>query len=187
MKKLISIAAALAVFGLTACNNELGPEYKTPPSVSDLTITPAIAPTEGNTQQIDPVYEGQDVTFSGYYTNTYGQSVIYLIYRTMTPAESDGKSDTEIDALWRKKFFNEENEAETLLKTYDSPMERSYFMFTIAGQPAGTKVRWDFGFYNSFSLGAPGYVLYNEVPPQEYREFTVLSNEPAAPQEPVGE
>ena len=73
MKKLVYLASALMIFGLTSCNNEVGPEYTTPPVVGNLSMTPHIVKlSDTDTAPIENVYEDQEVTLTGTLSNTYG-------------------------------------------------------------------------------------------------------------------
>lgn len=168
MKKLIRMAAVLAMFGLAACNSELGPEYKTMPEVSNLMLTPRIVPlTQGDT--VEAVTEDQPVTLSCSFSNTYGWSRIYVCYRTLSPAEYNDKIDSEILKLWVDKFSSDDEIYKPMdyAVTFDNPVQAQPFTFTIPGQKAGTRVRWDFGYYNQYGMGA-GYIVSGRLPQNEY-------------------
>ena len=181
MKKLICLASVLAMFGLTSCNNELGPEYTTPPTISNLTITPHVAlVSETDTEAIADVYAGQSVTLSCNFSNTYGWSQIYGCYRTMTPEEYEGKTENYIEQMWQEKFAEKAENMEFIKSFETAPVSNQYFSFTIPGFVAGTVVRWDFGYVNQYSRGS-GYIVSGRVPQLEY---TVKENPDSDPESP---
>ena len=171
MKKLVYLASALMIFGLTSCNNEVGPEYTTPPVVGNLSMTPHIVKlSDTDTAPIENVYEDQEVTLTGTLSNTYGWCTVYLRYRTMAPSEYEDKDDEAVKQLWMNKFTatDEESKKMNLEKTAETaPVSNMPFSFTISGLPAGTRVRWDFGVFNQYSLGF-GYIASGYLPQFEY-------------------
>ena len=93
-------------------------------------------------------------------------------------------NESMLEQAWRDKF-GKSDESKGVPTTYTSPVEDKYFIFEIEGLPAGTHVRWDFGFYNSYGLGAPGYLVYNMLPSALEREYVVKKAadlEPSSPQ-----
>ena len=182
MKKLICFASALMIFGLTSCNSELGPEYTTPPTVSNVTITPHIVNVnDGDKAPLEDVYVGDDVVLEGLFSNTYGWSQIYFSYRTMTVEEYENRTEDEIRQIWIKKFSsNEENMSFT--KPFETaPVSNVPFSFRIPSFEEGTKVRWDFGVYNQYGLGF-GYIASGYLPEYEYT-VKARSLQPVNPQE----
>ena len=187
MKKLVFFAAVLTMFGMAACNSELGPEYTTWPEVTNMTLTPRIAHLTQD-DEIEPVVEGQPVMMSCYFSNTYGWSRIYMSYRTLTPDEYEGKSDSEINLLWLNKFQSTEDIYKTMdhTVTFESPMKEQPFAFSIPGQTAGTLVRWDFGYFNQYGLGT-GYMAAGKLPQNEYKVVASGNSDehPDSPAEPI--
>lgn len=81
MRKLLLAAALLCGLALASCNKELGPEYKTPPQIGDVTFVPAA------------VQPDQAVAVSAPVTCPYGLDAIYIVYwldDNMEAAEMDG-------------------------------------------------------------------------------------------------
>ena len=66
MKKLLLLVAAACC--LAACNKELGPEYKTPPQIGDVTCTPTDVQAEDVVTVRVPI------------TSTYGLYSAWIIY-----------------------------------------------------------------------------------------------------------
>ena len=169
MKRLFYLAVGFMAFGLAACNSELGPEYTTMPTIDNLSISPLIVKLSEN-DTVEPVYEYRDVMLTCYFTNTYGWSQIYLYYRTLTPEEYEGKSDNEVQQLWTTKFSSNDEmyNSMNISKLFETaPVATQYFFATIPGQPAGTRVRWDFGYFNQYGLGS-GYLASGLLPRNEY-------------------
>ena len=175
MKKLVYLASAMMMFALTACNKELGPEYTTVPTVSNLTVTPLIAPFADDGKD-ETVIEGQSVTLSCDFTNQYGRSAIYMCYRTLSAEEYEGLSEYSLEMKWLELFSSTDEKYKGMdnVQVIEAPVENLHFTSIIPGQPAGTKVRWDFGFYNEYGLGT-GYLFYRKLPQYEY---TVAAGEP---------
>ena len=180
MKKLIYFASALMIFGLTSCNNELGPEYTTSPKFDNATMSYDLLK---NTEEPKTVPVDATVTFTCTVTNTYGWSIAYFYYRTLEPAEYDGLGEDEIEKLWIEKFSQRDEKYTEMSYEMQSqtPVTDKHFTYTIPGQSTvGTKVRWDYGIVNQYGLGF-GYIASGYVPRNEY---TVVENPTAGPTTP---
>lgn len=189
MKKLIYLASVLMIFALTSCNSDLGPEYTTLPVVSNLSLTPHIAKVnDADTEEIATVYAGQSVTLTCTFSNTYGWSQLYLSYRTLTPEEYEDKSESEIEKLWFDKFSSDDKTYKDMgtVKYFEGPVSNQSFSATIPAQAAGIRVRWDFGYYNQYGLGA-GYLLSGRLPQLEYEVKDGAASGPSSPNVPEEE
>ncbi len=145
MKKIFWIFAAALTLTLSSCNEELGPEYTTMPELIDFTITPNVIPD--NMSDKVEISAGQRVTFSGYMTNQYGRSNVYLTYRTI---ETD-KIGT-INEKW-SNWHEPKAEDYTLMTWEIAPITRMPFTLVLPAQNAGTTVEWRFGYANFYHLG----------------------------------
>ena len=95
MKRLFCMMlASVAMFTMTACNKDLGPEYTTPPVIKSVMINP-ITPSEG-----------EPVTVSAKVTSQYGLSFIGVMYQVekegekvkqLKPTTYGGAKDTSVD------------------------------------------------------------------------------------------
>lgn len=155
MKKIFWIIAAASTLILGSCNEELGPEYTTMPELSDFTITPNIIP-ENSSDKVE-VEAGQRIMFTGYMSNQYGESNVYVTYRTIETSKIG-----TLNEKW-SSWHTPKADDYTLLRWDISPITRVPFTLYLPAQRAGMTVEWRFCYANVYGLGGDTGVLTYEV------------------------
>lgn len=155
MKRLFWIFAAASTLILGSCNEELGPEYTTMPELKDFAITPNLIP-ENNGDKVE-VEAGQRIMFTGYMSNQYGESNVYVTYRT---AETDMIGTAgEKWSTWQTP----KKEDFTLFRWDIFPITMQPFTLYLPAQKSGTTVEWRFCYANVYGLGGDTGVLTYSV------------------------
>lgn len=145
MKKLIFLASLLAAFVMTACNNELGEEYKNPAQISEFAQTFKVF----NTDSPEQVPADTEIVFSGRMTSTYGPVYVYVQYQTCTREKQleytlgeFSFTSVEWQSYWQRiAQWSNPDEAKDELNRMDAPVKDEPFTVVMPGQPAGTVVR----------------------------------------------
>lgn len=184
MKKIIYLFAAMAIAGAAAsCNENLGPEYTYTPQLSNFSVSPAVEPFVEPGASVEKVIEYQPVSFTGNFTNLYGTSNVYVVWRYAEAHELEDKSSSEISEIWLKKWREtSEAEAKNLQRLYTweyAPVDAAPFSLSIPGYAEGTVVQYTFGYANSYNRGYD-ISFGNGGNPYEY---TVVAAEPILPEE----
>ena len=150
MKKLLYAASALMAFALTACNNELPEEYRTPATVTNFTQSYKVFIDTGLGEVQDEIPADAPIVFGGTVNSKYGPVEALISYAVCTPevqkALKLGRYDINKPSddwqsywLYTAKFSTPDIEDGTMQRMV-APVENAKFEITMPGQPAGTVV-----------------------------------------------
>ena len=169
MKRLIYLASALMMFSLTACNNEIGDEYRYPPEVTDFTQSHRVFINKDKGEQQDEIPAGEPIVFKGTVNSKYGPVEAYVRYAVCPPERQEelklGPYDlndpsTQWKEYWSTASFSYPSTDAGTLCVIPAPVEHETFTVTMPGQPSGSVVMLIFGVHTPYVESFGGYTVY---------------------------